>query len=97
MKHCSWCSDEFNATVSYQIYCSSECREMATKEKVIERNKISKRKKREKKKKKCSGGCGTIISIYNENGFCNICMINQKKVNQILKELRGLFEYEQNI
>ena len=95
MKLCDWCSNEFNPKVSYQVYCSVECRELATREKISERYQISRIKNRSEKKRKCSGGCGITISIYNENGFCNTCMINKKKVDQMLKELKGLFDYEQ--
>jgi hypothetical protein len=95
MKVCSWCTSEFESKVSYQIYCSKECRELATKEKISERYSINRRKNRVGKNKKCSGGCGTVLSIYNDNGFCNVCMINQKKVDKMIKELKGLFEYEQ--
>lgn len=97
MKLCSWCSSEFNPKVSYQIYCSVECRDRATKEKISERYQINRIKLRSGKKRKCLGGCEITISIYNENGFCNSCMINRKKVDQMLKELKGLFDYDQEI
>jgi len=95
MKFCDWCSNEFNPKVSYQIYCSVGCRELSTKEKISERYQINRIKNRSGKERRCAGGCGTIISIYNDNGFCNSCMINKKKVDKMLKELKGLFEYEQ--
>jgi hypothetical protein len=68
---------------------------MATKEKISERYQINRIKVRSEKKRKCSGGCGINISIYNENGFCSKCMVNRKRVDQMLKELKGLFDYEQ--
>lgn len=95
MKICGWCSQEFEAKVSYQVYCSVECRENATKDKIAERYQINRIKNRVSKKRKCSGGCGTYISIYNDNGFCTTCMVNKRKVDQMLKELKGLFDYEQ--
>ncbi len=95
MKICSWCSNEFNPKVSYQIYCSVHCRDEATREKISERYQINRIKIRSEKKRKCSGGCGINISIYNENGFCSNCMVNKKKVDQMLKQLKGLFDYEQ--
>jgi hypothetical protein len=94
MKICAWCSNEFQPNVSYQIYCSSECRELATKEKVSERYQVKRRQKMAKKERRCSGGCGTIISIYNPSGFCGRCMVNTKQVDKALKELKGLIEYE---
>lgn len=96
MKYCAWCSAEFSPKVNYQIYCSGECRELATKEKINERYEINRRKNLLKKQRRCSGGCGTVISMYNDNGFCNVCMVNKKRVDKILKELKGLFDYEQN-
>ena len=58
---------------------------MATKEKISERYQINRIKVRSEKKRKCSGGCGINISIYNENGFCSKCMVNRKRVDQMLK------------
>ncbi|MEY3311890.1 MAG: hypothetical protein RL348_1233 [Bacteroidota bacterium] len=95
MKNCAWCSNEFQSAVSYQIYCSTECRENATKEKIVDRYNLARAKKRIGKERRCAGGCGTLLSIYNNNGFCNICMVNKRKVDKILKELKGLFDYEQ--
>lgn len=97
MKLCNWCDNTFNPSVTYQIYCSIECREEATKEKVLERQKILRRKKNFGKKRFCVGGCGTILSPYNDSGFCANCNINPKHVEKALKELKrlGFIEYEQ--
>lgn len=94
MKNCDWCSNEFQPNVSYQIYCSIECRQLATKEKVNERYRFRKRTRNSKKGKKCAGGCGTLLSMYNESRFCSRCMTNNKEVNRALKELKGIIEYE---
>lgn len=97
MKQCSWCSNQFNTLVSYQIYCSALCREKATKEKILERQKILKRKKRFKEKRFCSGNCGTRLTVYNESNFCANCNVNPKDVTKALKELKrlGIIDYEQ--
>jgi hypothetical protein len=95
MKSCYWCSLDFDPRVSYQIYCSPQCRELATKEKISSKQQVARARSRSAKKRKCAGGCGTIISIYNNNGFCGNCMVNKRKVDQMLKELKGLFDYEQ--
>jgi hypothetical protein len=95
MKICEWCSKDFTPKVTYQIYCSAECRESATKEKISSKQQITRAKNRSSKKRKCAGGCDTIISIYNNNGFCGNCMVNKRKVDQMLRELKGLFDYEQ--
>ncbi len=95
MKTCEWCSQEFQPRVSYQIYCSPECRDFATKEKIAERHQINRIKNRSNKERRCAGGCGILISVYNNNGFCNSCMVNKRKVDKMLRELKGLFDYEQ--
>jgi hypothetical protein len=94
MKICDWCSEEFQPNVKYQIYCSPECRELATKEKVNDRYKKKRLERLLTKKRYCSNGCGTLLSIYNSDGVCNSCHINEKKVDKALKELRGLIEYQ---
>lgn len=91
MKPCSWCSNYFTASVSYQIYCSTECRDEATKEKIVERHKATRRQKRNSKERVCAGKCGTKLSIYNDHIFCDNCYINQKEVNKKIKEIRMLF------
>lgn len=95
MKVCAWCANKFEPSVSYQIYCCPTCREEATKEKIAQRYNINRIKNRAKRERRCSGGCGTVISVYNENGFCTVCMVNKKKVDKTLKELRNFFDYEQ--
>jgi hypothetical protein len=95
MKTCSWCSNEFKPNVSYQIYCSVNCRDLASKQKISERYRANKIKNRSKKERLCSGGCGIILSAYNDEGFCKKCNVNNRKVSRTLKELRGFFDYEQ--
>jgi hypothetical protein len=86
--------NNFNPNVSYQIYCCSDCREKATKEKVNERYQLKRRQRLAKKKRVCANGCGTILSIYNSNGYCNTCFVDSKQVERALKELKGLIDYE---
>lgn len=96
MKSCSRCDTKFKPKVSYQIYCSDECRSDATKEKIAERYKITRRQKRKGKKRLCLSGCGQELSIYNDAGFCANCNINKKRVDKMIKELKGYFDYEQD-
>lgn len=95
MKLCSRCDIYFSSKVSYQIYCSETCREAATKEKIAERYLITRRQKRIGKNRKCLGGCGVDLSIYNDSGFCSNCNISEKAVEKMLKELKGIIDYEQ--
>ncbi len=96
MKSCSRCDKKFKPRVSYQIYCSDECRDEATKEKIAERYQVTRRQKRIGKKRLCLGGCGVNLSIYNDDGFCANCNISKKAVDKMLKEVKGYFNYEQD-
>ena len=90
MKQCSWCNKGFTPKVSYQVYCSTHCREEATKEKILVRYSIVKRQKRRTKPKKCSGGCQRVLSIYNDDSLCNQCEINNLEVQKTLKKIKGI-------
>ncbi len=94
MKPCEWCENEFLPTVTYQIYCSSECRSDATKIKIAEKQVINKRKKRYGKERKCARGGGIVLSAYNDSNYCDNCAIDNKKVFKALKELKGLIDYD---
>ena len=94
-KYCRQCDKEFSSLAKHQIYCSVECRDKATKEKITERLKRSKIKKRIGKKRKCLN-CEVEISIYNDNNLCNACYIDQKKLDKTLKEIKKFFDYEKN-
>lgn len=96
MKICEKCETKFKPRVSYQIYCSEECRFSATKEKIAERYKITRRQKRIGKKRKCLGGCGVDLSIYNDSGFCSNCNVSKKAVEKMLRQLKGFIDYEQD-
>ncbi len=95
MKLCSWCDNSFKPTVSYQIYCSTECRDNSTKEKIVERHKVLRRQKRKNKIRLCAGGCNTKLSIYNDDAMCNTCSINSKQVDKKIKEIKAMMhDYE---
>ena len=96
MKLCERCDNHFEPKVSYQIYCGEVCRDDATKEKITERYQITRRQKRIGKKRLCLGGCGEQLSIYNDAGFCSNCNISKKEVDKMLKQLKGIVDYEQN-
>lgn len=86
-KHCSWCDSQFETDISYQIYCSSECREQATKEKIAERyNKV--RRQRLLKKDRFCKTCNTKLSSYNDDKICNACLIDASDVLKALKEIK---------
>jgi phosphohistidine phosphatase SixA len=94
-KICQWCDDSFDTVSKNQIYCSPTCRAESTKKKIVERYQISKFKARVGKERRCAGGCNTLISVYNDAGFCNSCLVNDKKVDKFIKELKDYFDYEE--
>ena len=96
MKQCEKCDKKFQAKVTYQIYCSEECRNIATKEKIAERYYLTRRQKRKGKVRLCLGGCGVQLSIYNDDGFCANCNVSKKAVDKMLKQIKGYFDYEQD-
>jgi len=89
MKHCQWCDTTFETNVSYQIYCSPECRDFATKEKIAERYQISRISRRSGKVRKCKT-CGQNLSIYNDEQICSKCIINPAEISSALKDMKRL-------
>jgi hypothetical protein len=87
MKHCQWCDRTFETQIKYQIYCSPECREGATKEKIAARYIVERRQKRIGKDRRCKG-CGELLSIYNDESLCVKCDVNPNDVNRALKQIK---------
>jgi hypothetical protein len=88
-KHCEWCDSQFHPKLNYQIYCSAECRESATREKIAKRYLVERVKARVGKKRLCRS-CNAQLSIYNDDVLCKSCEINPKDVSKALKEIKGL-------
>lgn len=89
MKHCQWCDLQFTTKISYQIYCSASCRELATREKIAERYAASRRNRRHGKVRKCKS-CESNLSAYNDDPLCIKCSVNPVDVSKALKEIKGL-------
>jgi hypothetical protein len=89
MKNCQWCNKEFSSKISYQIYCSSDCRDLSTREKITARNAINRRNRMIGKKRKCKS-CKVNLSAYNDDQLCHSCLINPTEVSKALKELKGI-------
>jgi RecJ-like exonuclease len=94
-KHCSWCDNSFETSISYQIYCSPECRNAATKEKITERYIKNRRNSRVGKVRKCKS-CGQSLSIYNDDELCSTCQVNPGDVLKALKEIKGIANGKNN-
>lgn len=89
MKHCKWCDNTFSSTISYQIYCSTSCRDEATKQNIANRYNTVRRQKRLGKIRKCKS-CNSDLSIYNDEPLCADCVINPSDVQKALKRIKGL-------
>jgi hypothetical protein len=87
-KHCQWCDNQFETSISYQIYCSATCREAATKEKIAERYVQTRRTRRLNKVRNCKS-CGVPLSAYNDEELCAECVVNPIDVKRALKEIKG--------
>ena len=94
-KHCSYCDSVFETEISYQIYCSSGCRESATKEKMAQKYAQNRRSKRIGKERLCKN-CNGPLSAYNDDPLCAKCIVNPLDVKKAIKEIRdfsnGKFE-----
>jgi predicted nucleic acid-binding Zn ribbon protein len=88
-KHCQWCDHTFETDVSYQIYCSAECREEATKEKIAMRYAQTRVARRVGKTRLCKN-CSSQLSVYNDETLCSKCVVNPKDLKQALKDIRNL-------
>lgn len=88
MRECAWCRTPFEPTTTSQIYHSAECRQSATKQRISEQYKT--RRRIRKRQALCAGGCGTILSIYNESKFCTVCMVDRKQLRSIMKEIKDI-------
>lgn len=89
MKNCQWCDAPFETDISYKIYCSAECRNEATKEKIAIKYAQVRRKRMMANPRKCNS-CGNNLSAYNDETLCNACLVNPKDVSKTLKEIRDI-------
>lgn len=89
MKFCEWCANGFEPKVNYQVYCSSKCREAATKEKVAENYRAAKRAARAGVDRICANkDCNHKLSIYNDSKYCSSCFFSEHVVDQQLKKVK---------
>lgn len=88
MKHCQWCDKLFETQIKYQVYCSVDCRDAATKEKIAARYIVERRQKRIGKDRRCKC-CEEPLSIYNDENLCTKCTVNPTDVTKALKQIRN--------
>ena len=87
LKNCEWCGKDFDANVSYQIYCNADCRTAATKEKNNNKQREKRIKARVGKERLCAT-CKQPLSIYNDDTFCSTCIGDKKSLKRFLKEIK---------
>jgi hypothetical protein len=95
LKQCEWCNASFDPSVSYQIYCTVTCREEATKEKIADRHKAMRRQRKGNKVRHCAAGCGTRLSMYNDDAFCASCFLDNREIRRGIREIKMMMhDYE---
>jgi hypothetical protein len=72
------CDNEFEAKTHNQKYCSDECCRIATNEKLKEAYYDKKARLAGKKRICKTKGCGSVLSRYQEDTICSICVAKQK-------------------
>ena len=87
LKNCEWCGTNFEANVSYQIYCSVGCRTESTKDKTTNKQREKRIKSRVGKERLCTT-CKKPLSIYNDDSFCSTCIGDQKLLRRFLKDIK---------
>ncbi len=87
LKNCEWCGTDFAANVSYQIYCSVDCRTESTKEKTNNKQRERRIKSRVGKERLCAT-CKQPLSIYNDDSFCVTCIGDTKALKRFLKDIK---------
>jgi predicted nucleic acid-binding Zn ribbon protein len=86
LKICEWCGKDFEANVSYQIYCSSDCRAIATKNNSLIRQRQKKAEARKGKDRRCAT-CNKPLSVYNDESFCSSCIGSTKDYKKFIRGL----------
>jgi len=94
MAYCAFCDIQFESSSAKHIYHNEECRVQASRLKTLERQRIKKIEKRQHKERRCAGGCGTILSIYNDMPMCTQCLANDKRLKKFMAEIKELIDYK---
>ncbi len=79
MKDCANCGTPFESNKKNQKYCNPACCRLATNKKIM--SKYYENKKRLNGEKRYCG-CGQLLSRYNENNKCFVCVDQDNKNNR---------------
>lgn len=71
------CGEIFEPQVHNAIYCSVDCRKIATNKNVLNRY-YEKKERRSSKQRVCKNKhCSTVLSRYNDEDICELCKTNR--------------------
>lgn len=79
MKDCANCGAPFESNKKNQKYCTPACCRLATNKKIMAKY-YENKKRLSGYKRYCD--CGQLLSRYNENDTCFICIDRQKEDNR---------------
>ena len=83
-RQCVECSIIFKPIAHNGIYCSADCRKVATNKKVLQKYYDNKARRSGEVSKKCKyRGCKTILSRYNKEDICEA-----HKIERFIKRLK---------
>lgn len=89
MRRCANCDIEFDSLKKNQKYCTPACCRLATNKKIMIKY-YENKKRLSGYKRYCD--CGQLLSRYNENEFCFICLEKHNKENK-----NGILEVLSNV
>lgn len=70
------CLNKFKPKTYNGVYCSPECRKIATNKKLLDKYYVNKNNKN--KKRVCATvHCSTVLSVYNKEKICEQCKIER--------------------
>lgn len=87
VKYCQWCDEGFDGPAR-QIYCSSECREEATKYAAAKKRVERRRRRRASLNKKCKV-CGARLSMYGDGDVCAAHNNDTRSFMRFLMEVKS--------
>lgn len=83
-KQCNYCFGLFSTTLDRQIYCSANCRTLATKER-----QANNRKTVVPRRKSCaSSGCSNLVSANLDSIYCSSCFYTNSDLEKDLRKIK---------
>lgn len=86
------CGQPFSPAKHNQVYCSAECRQIATNARVMQRYYEDKDRKNGKERICSVRGCGSKLSRYNETDTCARCSAAKESLARV--QIMEFIRYE---